>query len=172
MTRGYVHVYTGKGKGKSTAAFGLALRALGAGKTVRVIQFMKKGKFSELTGFRAFNDRIQFDQFGTGSFVRSAPAEIDRIRAAQGLELAKTLMADNGPDLLILDEANVAAGVGLLKEADLVRLIQEKPAAMELVLTGRHAPQSVLEAADLVTEMACVKHYYAQGVPARVGIEM
>lgn len=172
LQEGMVHVYTGGGKGKTTAALGLALRALGHGLKVYMIQFMKGDpEYGELRAGRRL-DGLTIRQFGRTDFVdRDHPAEEDLTLARQGLEHAREVMAAGSHDLLILDEINVAMDFGLLPVRAVLELIEHKPREMELVLTGRSAPRPVIEAADLVTEMREIKHYYQQGRTARDGIE-
>ena len=169
--QGFVQIYTGDGKGKTTAALGLALRAAGAGLRVYFGQFIKNGDYSELTGLARFADCITVAQFGLGRFVGREPAPADREAAQQGLQEIRRALVSGAYDLVIGDEANVAASRGLIEEADLLALIDLRPPQVELVLTGRGAPAVVLARADLVTEMRAVRHYYDRGVAARVGIE-
>lgn len=169
--QGYLQVYTGDGKGKTTAAIGLAVRAAGAGFNVFIAQFMKRGDYSEIEALRRLSDRITVEQFGTGRFIRGAPAPEDIAAARSGLERVREIFAGAGHDLVILDEANVAAACGLFSPADLLEVVLARPEAVEAVLTGRHAAPEITARADLVTEMKAVKHYYASGVAARTGIE-
>ena len=169
--QGFVQIYTGDGKGKTTAALGLALRAAGAGLRVYFGQFIKNGDYSELTGLARFADCITVAQFGLGRFVGREPAPADREAAQRGLQEIRRALVSGAYDLVIGDEANVAASRGLIEEADLLALIDLRPPQVELVLTGRGAPAVVLARADLVTEMRAVRHYYDRGVAARVGIE-
>ncbi len=169
--QGFVQVYTGDGKGKTTAALGLALRAAGAGLRVYFGQFIKNGDYSELRALARFADRVTVAQFGLGRFVGREPAPEDREAARQGLREIHNVLVSGAYDLVIGDEANVAASRGLIDEANLLELIDQRPPQVELVLTGRGAPAAVLARADLVTEMRAVRHYYDQGVGARVGIE-
>ena len=169
--QGYIQVYTGDGKGKTTAALGLALRAAGAGKKVYIAHFMKKGEYSEMAAVQCLSDLVTAEQFGTGRFVRGKPDDAERAAAHKGLQ-ALTAALDGGQhEVIIADEINVAAACGALDPQDLLDLISRRPAHVELVLTGRGALPEVIAAADLVTEMRAVKHYYAQGAPARKGIE-
>jgi cob(I)alamin adenosyltransferase len=167
-----VQVYTGDGKGKTTAALGLALRALGHGLKVCMIQFMKGDpEYGELRAAPRL-DGLTIRQFGRTDFVdRDQPAEEDISLARQGLEHAAAVMDSGDHDLLILDEINVAMDFGLVPVQAVLKLIENKPRRMELILTGRFAPRAVIEAADLVTEMREIKHYYRQGRTARDGIE-
>lgn len=171
MEQGKVQVYTGDGKGKTTAAVGLAVRAAGNGLNVYFGQFMKHGETGELEAFRALGGRVSAEQFGTGDEL-SAP---DPLRDAQAAcdGLARTIKAMNSGnyDVVVLDEANVADSLGYFEPGALLDAIREKPEGVELVVTGRGASDEVVAAADLVTEMREVKHYYHDGVPARRGIE-
>lgn len=169
--QGCVHVYTGTGKGKTTAALGLCLRALGAGFRVYIGQFMKVGPTSEIKALNRFGDQIVLSQFGTGRFVRGRPSERDRRAALQGLQAVETALMSGDFQLVILDESLVALHQGLLDRDALHDLIDRRPKGVELVLTGRNAPPDIIDKADLVTEMQAVKHYYQAGLPARVGIE-
>lgn len=171
VDQGYVQVYTGDGKGKTTAAIGLAVRAAGAGYRVYIGQFLKKGHYSEITALERFGDRIAVAQFGTGRFVVGQPDDAERQSAAKGLAALKAAMASGDYDVVIMEEANMAVAFGLIQEADLLAAIAEKSAGVELVITGRGATDAVMAAADLVTEMKAVKHYFAKGVAARPGIE-
>lgn len=175
MTRsrhGCVHVYTGNGKGKTTAAAGLALRALGAGLRVYFAQWMKARPSAELDMLqKAGGDRFTLERFGTGNWVRNAPAPEEIAAAAAGFSAAETAVASGHYDVVILDEINVAASLKMIPEEKLLALIRARPHAVELVLTGRNAPAAVMDAADLVTEMREVRHYFHRGVAARPGIE-
>ncbi|MGD8990911.1 MAG: cob(I)yrinic acid a,c-diamide adenosyltransferase [Desulfobacterales bacterium] len=170
-TRGYVQVYTGNGKGKTTAAIGLAIRAVGAGLKVYIAQFIKMGDYSEIKALRRYSDMITVEQFGLGRFTDGKPLPEDIDAAQKGLKRIKSIMASENYKVIILEEANVAAKFGLIRVQDLLALIINKPPDLELVLTGRHAASRVIENADLVTEMKPVKHYFEKGVPARIGIE-
>jgi cob(I)alamin adenosyltransferase len=170
--QGYVQVYTGDGKGKTTAAIGLAVRAAGAGLTVLFVQFIKGGRYSEITALEALGDHIEIRQYGRGRFIKGRPAPEDVTAARWGLaEIQAMLENDCDFDVIILDEANVAVTCGLFDTEALLTVIQSRPAAVELVITGRGADPRVIEKADLVTEMRAVKHYYTAGVEARMGIE-
>ncbi len=169
--KGYIQVYTGNGKGKTTAAFGLALRAAGAGLKVYIAQFAKKKGYSEHKAFERFSDLVLAKQYGLGAFIVNAPSEEDIAAARKGLEEAKEALQSGLWDVVILDEANVAASIALFSVDDLLSLIALKPEGVELVITGRNADERVIEKADLVTEMREIKHYYTKGVEARVGIE-
>ena len=169
--QGFVQVYTGDGKGKTTAALGLALRAAGAGLRVYFGQFIKNADYSEIKALARFADCITVRQFGRGCFLLTEPAPEDRAAARRALEGLSEAPTSGDYDLVIADEANVAVTLGLIEANDLVSLIDRRPEQVELVLTGRGAPEAVLARADLVTEMRCVRHYYDRGVLARPGIE-
>jgi cob(I)alamin adenosyltransferase len=169
--RGYIQVYTGNGKGKTTAAIGLAIRAAGAGLKVYIAQFIKLGDYSEIKALERFSDLITVEQFGLGRFTDGKPLPEDIKAAQKGLRRIKAIMAGGKYKVMILEEANVAAKFGLIRVQDLLGLIINKPYDLELVITGRYASARVIENADLVTEMMPIKHYYEKGVPARVGIE-
>lgn len=169
--QGYIHVYTGDGKGKTTAALGLALRAAGAGLRVGLIQFLKDGDYSEIKALRGVSPSIHVAQFGTGRFVRGRPTAADRNKAAKGLEAARDALRGKEHDLVILDEINVAGALGLVDEDAVLTLLKQRAPHVEVVLTGRRAPEAWCEAADLVTLMQAQKHYFQKGVSARVGIE-
>jgi cob(I)alamin adenosyltransferase len=154
-----------------TAAIGLAIRAAGAGLKVYIAQFIKMGDYSEIKALKRFSDLITVEQFGLGRFVDGKPSPEDIAAAQKGLKQIKSIMASEEYKVIILEEANVAAKYGLIREQELLGLIINKPYDVELVITGRHAPSRVIENADLVTEMIPVKHYFEKGVPARVGIE-
>ena len=166
----YIHVYTGNGKGKTTAAFGLAMRAAGRGKKVCVIQFMKPDKgYGEQISARKLG--IEVYPFGSNHFVsKKNPKEEDVKRARRALEFAREKLKENY-DLVILDEVNVAVDFNLVPLDDVLALMDELPEQTELVLTGRNAMEEIIERADLVTEMREVKHYYTKGVMAREGVE-
>jgi cob(I)alamin adenosyltransferase len=169
--KGFVQVYTGNGKGKTTAAFGLALRAVGAGLRVFIAQFVKNSKYSEIKALERLDDAITLRQYGRGDFLKRKPDEAD-IRAAQeGLKEVQQIMLSGRYDLIILDEVNIATYYSLFSVEDVLIFMEARPDHVELVLTGRKADPRIIEAADLVTEMKEVKHYYHQGVKARVGIE-
>ncbi len=169
--RGCVQVYTGDGKGKTTAALGLALRAAGAGLRVFIAQFLKGRHSSELDALERFGDLIAVRQYGTGRFIRGEPTAEDVEAARSGLREAKDAVFSGDYAVVVLDEVNVAAHLGLFPVDELLALIEARPEPVELVLTGRDAAPSVLARADLVTEMRAVKHYHAAGVQARRGID-
>lgn len=171
LDRGYVQVYTGDGKGKTTAALGLALRAAGAGYRVYFSSFLKPGGVSEAVGLKRFSDLVTCRFFGRERWIRQKPAEADKEKALQGLAEARQALQSGDYSLVILDEADVAVHFGLLTEQQVLDLLDLKPRHVELVFTGRRAPQRLIDRADLVTEMREIKHYYQSGVQARRGIE-
>ena len=172
LARGMVHVYTGNGKGKTTAALGLALRALGWGLKVYMIQFMKGDpEYGELQAVKNLPNFV-IRQYGRPDFVdRKNPSQEDLRLAQEGLAHAQEIVAMGQYDLVILDEINVALNFKLIDLQEVLRLIDGKPQETELVLTGRYAPQQIVQAADLVTEMREVKHYFQLGRKPRNGIE-
>ena len=157
-------------KGKTTASLGLAIRAAGAGLRVFIVQFLKRGDYSEIKALSKF-ENITVEQYGLGKFVKGDPSEEDKAAGVLGYQKLCDLLEKNEHDLVIAEEANVAVMCNLFSEDELLGLMDMKPDNMELVITGRGATQSVIDQADLVTEMKEVKHYYKQGVVARVGIE-
>jgi cob(I)alamin adenosyltransferase len=168
---GKVHVYTGDGKGKTTAAIGLSIRAAGAGLRVFIAQFIKADEYSEIKALRRFSDRITVEQFGVGGFIGGNPSAGD-IEAAQiGLEKVKAIISSGQYDVVVLDEANIAVKYGLFSDQELLDIMDATSKDLELVITGRGASQRIIERADLVTEMKAVKHYFKNGVEARTGIE-
>jgi len=168
--KGYVQVYTGDGKGKTTAALGLALRAAGAGLIVYIAQFVKGMLYSELN-MLADLSHITLKQYGRDCFIYKSPESEDVQVAQDGLREAKEMMTSGEYQMIILDEANIATYYSLFNVDDLLDFIRAKPDGVELVITGRRADPRVIEAADLVTEMKEIKHYYQNGVEAREGIE-
>jgi cob(I)alamin adenosyltransferase len=168
--RGMVHVYTGNGKGKTTAALGLALRAVGSGKKVFVAQFAKGMKYSELNSLAKI-EAITIKQYGLDSFIIDKPKNKDIEAAEQGLkESAEALKAEEY-DLVILDEANIAVYFELFSVESLLEIIEFRNHKIEVVVTGRYADKTLIDYADLVTEMKNIKHYYSKGIEARLGIE-
>ncbi len=168
---GYIHVYTGNGKGKTTAAFGLALRAAGAGKKVFIAQFVKGMHYAELDALKRFEPEITLRQYGRGCFIMNEPEAEDIVLAKQGLAEVAEKIWSGMYDMVILDEACIALYYGLFSLNELMRVITSRPETTEIVITGRYAPPELIEIADLVTEMKEVKHYYQKGVKAREGIE-
>jgi len=191
--QGYVQVYTGNGKGKTTAAIGLAIRALGAGKKVLFLQFMKAKSYSEHKILPKISSNLTLETLGKPFFV-ARKQDLDPETLAQwedkcvifepgnppqdyvdlmkkGLLMAQEAIIKGEYDLIILDEINVTMYFELVSAKDVLELIANKRPEVEIVLTGRNCPQEIIEKADLVTEMKEIKHYYSQGVNARVGIE-
>jgi cob(I)alamin adenosyltransferase len=169
--KGYTQVYTGNGKGKTTAALGLAIRAAGAGLKVFIAQFIKMGEYSEIKALKRFKDLITVEQFGSGRFIKGKPSASDIEAARKGVEKIKAAFTSGQHNVVIMEEANVAAGLGVLSVEDILEIMVEKPKDVELVITGRGADSRIIEKADLVTEMKEVKHYFQKGVKARIGIE-
>lgn len=167
---GLIHVYTGNGKGKTTAALGLAIRAAGSGLKVSIHQFMKNGQYGELKTLKKIKNII-IRQCGRRCFVKGKPEGGDIRCAEDGFRAAEKDIKSSKYDLVILDEINVALKLGLIKTKDVISLISRKPEGMELVLTGRGAPAAVLKKADLITEMKEIRHPFKSGVGARAGIE-
>lgn len=169
---GTVQVYTGDGKGKTTAALGQALRAVGHGRKVIVIQFMKgQINYGELKAAENIPG-LKIEQYGLPTFVeRGNPSKEDKELARKGIERAKEVIRGAKYDIVILDEINVAVEYGLVGLSELLGLIKAKPPGLELVLTGRYAAKEIIELADLVTEMKEIKHHYQKGIQAREGIE-
>jgi cob(I)alamin adenosyltransferase len=172
MEQGLVQVYTGDGKGKTTAALGLAMRAVGKGMKVLMVQFLKGRKYGELETCRRLGDDFRIIQSGLDSFVKKGEPSAEDLRLArEGLEAARAAIMSGDYDIVILDEANVAVELGVLEVEDVLPLIDERPSGVEVVLTGRYAPEEFCERADVLTEMRCVKHCFDKGVPMREGIE-
>jgi cob(I)alamin adenosyltransferase len=173
LKKGLVQVYTGGGKGKTTAALGLALRAAGHGYRTVIIQFMKgQISYGELKAAKKFRGLIKIIQAGRKEFVsKKNPAQIDIAMAQKAVALAKEVMEKAEADILVLDEINCALDFGLVGLNQVLELIKKKPKNMELVLTGCWANKKLIQLADLVTEMKPIKHYYTRGVKARKGME-
>jgi cob(I)alamin adenosyltransferase len=172
--RGCLQVYTGDGKGKTTAAFGLALRAAGRGMKTFIGQLMKGSEYGELAGVAALGDLITAEQLGSPECIplRDEPAAEDLELAQSGLARCREALLSGDYRIVVVDEGCVAVHFKLITEAQLLSLVDDRPDGVELVITGRYAPQSILDRADLVTEMRDVKHYYdTENLPARDGIE-
>ena len=168
--KGYVQVYTGNGKGKTTAAFGLALRAAMAGKKVFIGQFVKGMPYSELKT-PDFIKNIEIKQHGADCFIVKAPTEHDIKIARDGLTEMSRILKDGKHDVVIMDEANIALFYKLFSVDELIEALKNRAENVEVIVTGRYAPQEIIDFADLVTEMKEIKHYYTKGVEARTGIE-
>ena len=170
--QGLVQVYTGNGKGKTTASIGLAVRSAGKGHRVIMIQFMKgKINYGELKGLSQL-EGASIEQYGRPDFVDKAnPAQVDIDWAVQGLARAKEVVSSGEYDLVILDELNIALDYKLVPLQEVLEMIKGRPSHVELVLTGRYAPPEIIDLADLLTVMTEVKHPYMKGVDAREGIE-
>ena len=171
LSKGYVQIYTGDGKGKTTAALGLALRASGHGMRTYVGQFMKGQPYGELDALRD-HPHITVEQYGDVRCIRREQVTPEHIaQARRGLERAREALLSGQYGLVVLDEVNVTVSFGLLTVDEVLSLLDARPAHVEVILTGRRAPRELIERADLVTEMREIKHYYRQGVTARKGIE-
>jgi cob(I)alamin adenosyltransferase len=172
LEKGLVQVYTGNGKGKTSAALGLALRAIGRGLKVYVVQFIKGGfDYGELHVVDRLPN-LTLKAFGRGKFIMSKPPEKEDVRLAEeALKLAKEIIESREHDIVILDEINVALHLKLIELQDVVDIIKKKPKNVEIVLTGRNAPEEIIELADLVTELKEIKHPFSKGYEARKGIE-
>jgi cob(I)alamin adenosyltransferase len=173
LTEGYIQVYTGKGKGKTTAAIGQAVRAAGFGLKTYIVQFMKEFHYNELNSLKHLKEWITIEQFGGDEFVykKEPPAKNEMDKAQRGLAVAKAKMLSGKYDIIILDEVCVSIYFGLFSDEEILTFIKQKPENVELILTGRFCPDKLLDKADLVTEMNEVKHYYQEGVKSRKGIE-
>jgi len=171
-TRGLVIVHTGKGKGKSTAAWGMALRMLGYGKRVGIVQFVKgKWDTGERTVFEKFGDQCEIEAHGEGFSWESQDLERDKAAAMRAWDAACKMMADETISLVVMDEINIALRYGQLDAAMVVDALKSKREDLHMVLTGRNALEEVIEVADLVTEMTLVKHPFRSGIKAQQGIE-
>jgi len=173
-SKGYIQVYTGNGKGKTTAALGLALRAAGRGKKTYIAQFMKKGEYGELSSIGRFlSAYVTIEQFGLPAFhtTGQAVSPEEREAALAGIKAVKAAIAKGDYDIIVLDEVNVLLYFHIVPLSDILEILDHKPERLELVLTGRQAPPEVIDRADLVTEMKEIKHYYTRDVPSRLGIE-
>ena len=166
-----IHVYTGNGKGKTTAALGLALRSLGRGRRVALLQFLKLRETGEVRGLAEFKN-CTIQQFGRENFITEETAdELDRQLAEEGCSRAEEILRDKAADLVILDEINVALHLKLIELERVIDLIAACPPEIELVLTGRDCPQEIISLADYVSEIKEIKHPYRKGIIAREGIE-
>jgi cob(I)alamin adenosyltransferase len=173
---GQIHVYTGNGKGKTTAALGLAIRAAGAGKKVGIVYFDKGGpRYSERTILKQLAPTIDFWVTGLVRFKPGKPFRFgvtagDKAEVVKGIDIVRGLFKKKF-DLVIMDEINTCAGLKMVPETTVMKLLDTKPRHCELIMTGRSCPRSFIDRADLVTEMKLVKHYFYKGIPARQGIE-
>ena len=173
LGKGYVQVYTGNGKGKTTAALGLAFRALGCGLKTYIGQFMKGQTYSELDAVKKVPNFITIEQYGNVDFTYTKdPHKPENLKSAKaGLAKAKKAMLSGRYNIIILDEINTAYFFHLITIDEMMDFVKAKPDGVELVFTGRYAPKELIEAADLVTEMVEIKHYYKTGTISRKGIE-
>jgi cob(I)alamin adenosyltransferase len=172
LERGLIQVYTGDGKGKTTCALGLALRAVGHGLQVYMIQFMKGRPTGEAAAAARLAPDFTLRSFGRPGLVNlRSPAPEDLALVQDGFSLGRGIIKSGNHDLVILDEINLTLTYGLLPLDEVLDLLRHRPPWVEVVLTGRAAPPELIELADLVTEMHPVKHYYQAGIPARKGIE-
>jgi len=167
---GKIHIYTGDGKGKTTAALGLALRAAGAGCKVQIVQFLKNQETSEWRSLKSLKN-IAIKKFGRKNFIFKKSQALDRQEAAKALAWAQKVIKAKKFNLVILDEIFLALFFKLIPTAAIVKLIKSKPKDLELILTGRKAPAQIIKLADYVTEMKAIRHPYQKGLLARKGIE-
>ncbi len=171
--KGYIQIYTGNGKGKTTAALGLALRAAGHGLKTYFCQFLKGQDYGEISAARKLSSLVTIEQFGRKGFIHVTenPDQEDIQRAQKGLRKCYKMMKSGEYQIIVLDEVNVAVHFNLFSEKEIHEFLDEKPEEVEVILTGRYAPKTFIKRADLVTEMKEVKHYYQKGIQARKGIE-
>lgn len=169
--RGFIQVYTGNGKGKTTAAIGLAVRAVVAKKKVFIAQFVKGMVYSEIEVLRQLTPAIKVNLYGKDCFISREPSEEDIQAAKNGLKEVSEIIHSEQYDVIILDEATIAVNFNLFSIDDLIAVLRQKPIQTEIIITGRYAPPELVELADLVTDMTEVKHYYTSGVLSRKGIE-
>ena len=168
---GEILVVTGNGKGKTTYALGLCIKAAGAGKKVFLGQFIKGGEYSEIKALKRLDDLIVVEQFGIGRFIDGIPHPEDKAQAQIGFERVAAILKTNAFDLVVLDEANIALKYNLFSISDFLAAIRNRMSGVSVVVTGRDAHHDMIELADDVIEMKEIKHYFHAGVPARVGIE-
>ncbi|NLJ15027.1 MAG: cob(I)yrinic acid a,c-diamide adenosyltransferase [Ignavibacteria bacterium] len=171
IEKGCIHIYTGNGKGKTTAAFGLALRAIGNNKEVFIGQFIKSMIYSEVKAAEKYLPYIEIQQFGKGCLIDRVPEKEDINDAYKGLEKMQNVLQSDNFDVVIFDEVTIPIYFNLLNSNDLLNVLKHKKDRTEIIITGRYAPPELIEIADLVTEMVEVKHYYNQGVLSRKGID-
>jgi cob(I)alamin adenosyltransferase len=171
MKKGYIQVYTGSGKGKTTAAIGLAIRAAGAGLKVCFCQFLKGRESSELAILKKLKRNVTVLRSGEKSFIYSCKAG-DRLKARNCFKKVSSIILQGKCDVVILDEINTAIALKLININELIDILKGRPRHVEVVLTGREAPKEIIKIADLVTRMTQIKHYYSKGIAARKGIEL
>jgi len=173
LSKGYIHIYTGNGKGKTTAAVGQCIRAIGAGLNVLFVQFMKDYPYSELKVLEKMVPQLTIHRYGNDTFVleKRKPDQLILEEVDSGLDETLKLMKKGKFDLVVLDEICVSIYFGLLDVGKVGEFLEQKPEKTELILTGRYCPESLLQKADLVTEMREIKHYFNAGIRARKGIE-
>lgn len=173
LERGFIQVYTGNGKGKTTAAIGQAVRAAGAGLKSYIIQFMKDFPYNESNSLKILSEWITIEKVGKDDYVfrKELPPQEEINKAKLALEIAKQKMVSGDYNLIILDEICVAIYFGLFTVADVLPMLDAKPENVELILTGRFCPQVLIDRADQVTEMQEIKHYYQKGIISRKGID-
>lgn len=173
LEKGLVQIYTGNNKGKTTAALGLTLRAVGHGFRVFILQFMKgRQDYGELQGLKRLEPECRIEQYGSpGWIIKGQASEQDCLEALKGLERAREIILSGEWDIVILDEIINAIWFELLTEDKVIELLEHKPEHVEIVMTGRNASPQLIEKAHLVTEMVPIKHPYQMGTQARKGIE-
>lgn len=170
LEKGYIQVYTGNGKGKTTAALGIVLRTICAGNKAFIGQFMKGQNYSELKA-PDYLPGLKIEQFGDLFFINGKPSQSDIDNAHKGLEKMKEVLSSGEYDMVVFDEINTSLYFKLIDVEEVLEVLALKPEKTEVILTGRYAPDEIIEKADLVTEMREIKHYYNAGVDSRVGIE-
>lgn len=173
LEKGFIQIYTGNGKGKTTAAIGLAVRAAGFGIKTFIFQFMKEYPYSEIVSLKALCEWITIEQYCGDDFVykKEKPPRSEIEKAGDALKKVWKVLSEDEFEIIILDEICVAIYFGLVSSEDVVELLKAKPEEKEIILTGRYCPEELIELADLVTEMKEIKHYYTQGVLSRKGID-
>ncbi|WP_037372489.1 cob(I)yrinic acid a,c-diamide adenosyltransferase [Anaerovorax odorimutans] len=170
LEKGYIQVYTGNGKGKTTASLGIALRMICAGNRVFCGQFMKGQDYSELKAEKILPN-FTIEQFGSTNFINGEPCIEDIQNAKKGLLRMKEVLMSGNFDMVIFDEVNTSLYFKLFSVSEVLEVLNLKPNNVEVILTGRYAPKEIIEIADLVTEMKEIKHYYNKGIESRIGIE-
>jgi len=173
LDKGFIQIYTGNGKGKTTAAIGQAVRAAGFGLKSYIVQFMKEFPYNEQNSLKHLSEWITIEQFAGDDFVykKQLPGKKEIDKARRGLAAAKAKMLSGRYDLIILDEVCVSIYFRLFSDEEILTFMKQKPENVELILTGRYCPDNLMDKADLVTEMKEIKHYYQEGITARKGIE-